>query len=105
VAESARRARTAEAGILSSTPSRLDPVSAWEVLRRISATLDRAGIVYMLAGSFASAYHGQIEDVVAILKLQWEALNRPYLERWISELSLNEEWSNAKRLAGISESA
>lgn len=37
----------------------------------------------MLAGSFASAYHGQIEDVVAILKLQWESLNRPYLEKWI----------------------
>jgi predicted dehydrogenase len=31
---------------------------ASEVLRRISAALDRAGIAYMLTGSFASAHHG-----------------------------------------------
>ncbi len=61
-------------------------------------------MVYMLAGWFARAYHGQIEDVVAILKLRWELLNRPYMERWISELNLNQEWSNAKRIAEISES-
>jgi uncharacterized nucleotidyltransferase DUF6036 len=46
----------------------------------------------------------QIEDVAAILRLRWELLNRAYLERWISELNLNEEWSNAKRMAEISES-
>jgi hypothetical protein len=190
-------------------------MSASEVLRRISAALDRAGIAYMLTGSFASAYHGiprstqdidivitanpeqlrrfvehlpsgeyyadldaaleahrqqslfnvidlatgwkidliirksrafsqeefgrrqlvnaqglalfvataediviaklgwsklaqsqrQIEDVAAILKLRWELLDRSYLERWISELKLNEAWNNAKRVAGISESA
>jgi hypothetical protein len=190
-------------------------MSASEVLRRISVALDRAGIAYMLTGSFASAYHGaprstqdidiviaanpeqlrrfveylpsgeyyadldaaleahrreslfnvidlatgwkidliirksrafsqeefgrrqsvnaqglalfvasaedvviaklewsklaqsqrQIEDVAAILKLRWELLNRPYLERWISELNLNAEWSDAKRVAGISQSA
>jgi hypothetical protein len=33
-------------------------MSAAEVLRRISAALDRAGIAYMLSGSFASAYYG-----------------------------------------------
>jgi Nucleotidyltransferase of unknown function (DUF6036) len=190
-------------------------MSASEVLRRVSAALDRAGIAYMLTGSFASAYYGnprstqdidiviaanpeqlrefveslpsgeyyadlsaaleahgrqslfnvidlatgwkidliirksrsfsqeefgrrqlvnaqglalfvasaedvviaklewaklaqsprQIEDVAAILRLRWELLNRPYLERWISELSLNEGWSDAKRVAGISENA
>jgi hypothetical protein len=188
-------------------------MSASEVLRRITAALDRAGIAYMLTGSFASAHHGtprstqdidiviaanpeqlrtfvqslpsgeyyadldaaleahqrqslfnvvdlatgwkvdliirksrafsqeefarrqlvtveglplfvvsaedvviaklewsklaqsqrQIEDVATILKLRWESLNRPYLERWISDLHLNEEWNSAKRLAGISE--
>jgi hypothetical protein len=189
-------------------------MSASEVLRRITAALDRAGIAYMLTGSFASAFHGaprstqdidiviaatseqlrtfveslpsgeyyadldaaleahkrqslfnvidlatgwkidlimrksrafsqeefgrrqpvhaqglplfiasaediviaklewsklaqsqrQIEDVAAILRLRWESLNRPYLERWISELNLNEEWSDAKRMSEISES-
>ena len=47
----------------------------------------------------------QIEDVAAILGLRWEALDRSYLEQWISELDLEQEWSHAKRIAGISESA
>jgi hypothetical protein len=186
-------------------------MSAAEVLRRISAALDRAGIAYMLTGSFASAHYGvprstqdidlviaanpaqlrtfvhslpsgeyyadldaaldalrreslfnvidlatdwkidliirksrafsqeefarrqlvtvqglslfvasaedviiaklewaklaqsqrQIEDVAAILRLRLASLDRPYLERWIAELNLNEEWSNATRLARI----
>jgi hypothetical protein len=33
-------------------------MSAADVLSRISATLNRAGIGYMLSGSFASAYYG-----------------------------------------------
>ncbi len=185
---------------------------ASEVLRRISAALDRAGIAYMLTGSFASAHHGaprstldidivisanpeqlrtfvqsvprseyyadldaaleahtrplfnvidlatgwkidliirksrafsqeefgrrqlvsvqglplyvasaedvviaklewsklaqsqrQIEDVATILRLRWELLDRIYLEKWISELNLDKEWSNSKGIAGISE--
>src|SRR5579864_987191 len=35
----------------------------------------------------------QIEDVAAILRLQSETLDRRYLERWIAELGLNEQWS------------
>jgi hypothetical protein len=46
----------------------------------------------------------QIEDVAAILRLRWEALDRPYMEKWISELELRQEWSHAKRIAGISKS-
>ncbi len=33
-------------------------MTALDVLRRVVVALDRAGIVYMLTGSFASAYHG-----------------------------------------------
>lgn len=190
-------------------------MSASEVLRRITTALDRAGIAYMLTGSFASAHHGaprstqdidiviaaspaqlltfvqslprteyyadldaaleahkrqslfnvidsatgwkidliicksrafsleefdrrqsvivqglplfvasaedvviaklewsrlaqsqrQIEDAAAILRLRWEAVDRAYLEKWISELDLKQEWSHAKRIARISESA
>jgi len=43
----------------------------------------------------------QIEDVAAILRLRWESLDRAYLEKWIPELQLNEEWINAKRVAEI----
>ena len=46
----------------------------------------------------------QIEDVASILRLRWEVLDRSYLERWISELDLKQEWSNAKRMAEIAES-
>ncbi len=45
----------------------------------------------------------QIEDVAAILRLRWESLSHAYLEKWISELNLSAEWSNAKRVAGIPE--
>ena len=45
----------------------------------------------------------QIEDVATILRLRWESLDRIYLEKWISELNLDKEWSNSKGIAGISE--
>jgi hypothetical protein len=45
----------------------------------------------------------QVEDVAAILRLRWEALDQAYLEKWVSELDLKQEWSHAKRIAGISE--
>jgi hypothetical protein len=47
----------------------------------------------------------QIEDVAAILRLQSERLDRRYLERWIAELELNEQWSVARRAAGLPETA
>jgi Nucleotidyltransferase of unknown function (DUF6036) len=45
----------------------------------------------------------QIEDVAAIFRLRWETLDRRYLEKWISELNLKQEWTNAKHLAEISD--
>jgi hypothetical protein len=47
----------------------------------------------------------QLEDAATVLRLRWEALNRPYLEKWISELDLKQEWNHAKGVAGISEGA
>lgn len=44
----------------------------------------------------------QIEDVAAILRMQWHMLDRTYLEKWIVELGLKNEWSDACRAAGIS---
>jgi hypothetical protein len=43
----------------------------------------------------------QIEDVAAILRMRWEALDMSYLEKWIRELGLEEAWSDARRAAGI----
>lgn len=42
----------------------------------------------------------QIEDVAAILKVQWARLHRPYLEKWIAQLGLRDQWSVAMASAG-----
>lgn len=44
-----------------------------------------------------------IEDVASILRMQWDSLDRPYLERWILELKIEAEWNDARRAAGLSE--
>jgi hypothetical protein len=54
-------------------------MSASEVLRRISVALDRAGIAYMLTGSFASAYHGaprSTQDIDIVIAAKPEQLRR-----------------------------
>jgi len=43
----------------------------------------------------------QIEDVAALLRLRWDLMDRSYLEKWIAELGLADEWSEARRVAGI----
>jgi hypothetical protein len=58
VAGDANRERANEAGILAGTAARATPMSAPDVLQRITTALERAGIAYMLSGSFASAYYG-----------------------------------------------
>jgi hypothetical protein len=51
------------------------------------------------------AKHGksqrQIEDVATILRLRKDALDRSYLEKWISILELGGQWSAARLAAGI----
>ncbi|MGO9083641.1 MAG: hypothetical protein ACLQBK_00305 [Candidatus Sulfotelmatobacter sp.] len=44
-----------------------------------------------------------IEDVAGILRMRWDSLDRPYLEKWVSELSIGAEWNDARRAAGVSE--
>lgn len=44
----------------------------------------------------------QIQDVVAILRVQWDGLEHSYLGKWIDELGLTKEWDDAKRAAEIS---
>jgi len=43
----------------------------------------------------------QIEDVAALLRVRWDLMDRSYLEKWIAELGLTDEWSDARRVAGI----
>ena len=41
----------------------------------------------------------QIEDVAGIMKLRDDSLDRTYLDKWIRELNLKEEWLAAQRVA------
>jgi hypothetical protein len=43
----------------------------------------------------------QIEDAASILRLRSGVLDRPYVEKWISELALQEQWDAATRAAGL----
>jgi hypothetical protein len=43
----------------------------------------------------------QIEDVAAILRARQETLDRSYVEKWTSELHLEDEWDKARGAAGI----
>jgi hypothetical protein len=45
----------------------------------------------------------QIEDVAAILRVRWDMLDHVYLEKWVAELGLKKEWSEARRVAGIAD--
>jgi len=44
----------------------------------------------------------QLEDISSILRMRWESLDRDYLQKWVADLRLKEEWNDALRLAGIS---
>lgn len=41
----------------------------------------------------------QIEDAAGILKLQFDSLDRSYLEKWVRDLGLAEQWRDALRLS------
>jgi hypothetical protein len=43
----------------------------------------------------------QIEDAAGILRLRGNSLDHAYLEKWIGELELEKEWSDARRIADI----
>jgi hypothetical protein len=58
MAGNARFAGVAQSGIPARAIASVIAMSPTEVLRRITAALNEAGIAYMLTGSFASAYHG-----------------------------------------------
>lgn len=45
----------------------------------------------------------QIEDVASILRVRWDALDKSYLEPWISHLGLRQQWSAARQQGGFPE--
>jgi hypothetical protein len=45
----------------------------------------------------------QLEDVAAILRLQWNVLDLAYLENWAASLQLRPQWEESREQAGIGE--
>jgi hypothetical protein len=42
----------------------------------------------------------QLQDAAAIVRVRGDLLDRAYVERWVQELGLDEQWSAARRMAG-----
>lgn len=82
-------------------------------LATVVEALDDAGLSYMLTGSLAAAYYAtpratqdfsrsefQRRDALQLLERRWVDLDRSYVERWIDELALKEEWRALLARAG-----
>lgn len=58
-------------------------------------------IIAKMEWSNLSQSQRQIEDVSALLRVRWDSLDHCYLGRWITELSLEKAWNEARRMADI----
>lgn len=45
----------------------------------------------------------QIEDAAGILRIRSNELDRDYLERWVEDLGVEEQWHRAREAAGLSQ--
>ena len=83
-AGNAHCSRVAQACLPSCAAARLPAMNFPEVLQRITLARDRAGVAYMLTGSFASAYYGFLRStqnmdlVTAATPQQWQTLIQGY---------------------------
>ena len=58
-------------------------------------------ILAKLEWSKLAQSHRQVEDVSGILKIRYDSLDRPYLDTWIRQLGLANEWKDALHLSRI----
>ena len=73
--------------------------TVWEVPLYIATPEDI--VVAKLEWAKLGESSRQIEDAAGVLKVRGEELDRPYIERWVSELGLTSEWSRARQSAGL----
>jgi hypothetical protein len=65
-----------------------------DIVRDVSARLERCGIEYMLTGSMAMNYYAQpLRDVKNLAASGYDA---NYVERWTTELGLHNLWQQCK---------
>jgi hypothetical protein len=60
-------------------------------------------IIAKLEWAKRGASQRQIEDAAAVLQVQKQALDTLYLDKWIGELQLQEQWNAVSRLAGTAD--
>jgi hypothetical protein len=84
------------------------PFSREEFRRRIRAHLQGVSVfvastedivIAKLEWSKLAQSQRQIDDVAAILRIRRETLDRAYIEKWTSDLRLNDEWGKARDAA------
>jgi hypothetical protein len=79
-----------------------------ELLKRAVAFLESQEIPYLLVGSLASGVYGEprltyeidiehIRDIVAMFDSSGERIDKEYLQIWIDELALADEWKHVAR--------
>jgi hypothetical protein len=44
----------------------------------------------------------QIEDAAGIIKIRWNELDREYIQRWVEDLAIQDQWRRALAVAGFS---
>ena len=85
---------------------KLRAFSETELGRRQSAEYDGcplwvASAEDVIVAKLEWAKHGgsarQLEDVVALIRIQSEGLDRAYIEHWVTELGLTTQWDAATR--------
>jgi hypothetical protein len=81
--------------------------SVEELQRRVKATIEGVTvdtataedtIIAKLEWSKAGSSERQLEDVAGILRVKGPHLDRNYIERWVDELELREQWDRARSL-------
>jgi hypothetical protein len=86
------------------------PFSREEFLRRVLIHLQGVSVfvasaedivVAKLEWSKLAQSQRQIDDVAAILRARRETLDHSYIEKWTTELDLENEWDKARGAAGI----
>lgn len=86
------------------------PFSHEEFARRVSAVLDGVSVAVatledVILSKLEWAHLGgsrrQLEDVATLLRVRRDELDRAYVERWVVALTLESEWSETQRQAGV----
>jgi hypothetical protein len=67
-------------------------MSAGDILTRLRAALESAGVPYMVT---------QVNDAAGIVRVQGASLDISYIEQWVEALGLEKQWRRAREKAAV----